>query len=63
MISLTVQRWLSEDMMMRNKKMIIYSCLNRFKELVSKKKKDNVTVKILIKYITENHDLKHVRAV
>jgi len=41
-------------MMMRNKKIIIYFCLSRFKELVFKEKKNDVMIKILIKYIIKN---------
>jgi len=63
MISLTVWRWLSENMMMRKKKMIIYSHLNKSRKLVFKKEENNVTVKILIDYIIENHNLKHVKTV
>jgi len=49
--------------MMKNKKMIIYSHLNKFRELVSKEKENNVMIKILIKYIIENHDLEYVKII
>ncbi len=50
-------------MMMRNEKMIIYFYLSRFRELVFKRKKDDVMIRISIKYITENHDLRHAESV
>jgi len=43
--------------------MIIYSHLSRTRELVFRKKEDDVMIKISIKYVTENHDLKYVRIV
>jgi len=45
--------------MMRNEETIIYSYLNRFKELIFKRKENNVMIKTLIEYIIENHDLRH----
>ena len=54
-----MQRQLSEDMTVRNEKIIIYSHLSRFRELIFKKKENDVMIKILIKYITENYDLRH----
>jgi len=56
-----MQRQLSENMMMRNKKTIIYFYLNRFKELLFREKENDVIIRVLIEYITENHDLKHVK--
>jgi len=41
--------------------MIIYSYLNRFRKLIFRKKEDDVTVKILSEYITENHDLEYIK--
>jgi len=43
------------------KKIIIYSYLNKSRELVFKKEKNDVMIKILIEYIIENHDLKYVK--
>ena len=57
-----MQRQLSEDITMRNEEMIIYFCLNRFRELVFRKKEDDVMIKILIEYIIKNHNLKHVKS-
>jgi len=56
LISLTVQRQLLEDMMMRNEKIIIYFYLSRSKELVFREEENDVMIKVLIKYITENYD-------
>ena len=56
MISLTVQRQLLENMMMRNEKIIIYFYLSRSKELVFREEENDVMIKVLIKYITENYD-------
>jgi len=63
LISLTAQRWLSENMMMRNEKMIIYFHLSRFRELVFREEENNVMIKILIEYVTENYDLKYAKIV
>ena len=51
-----MQRSLSENMMMRNEETIIYFCLSRFRELVLREEENDVTVKVLIEYITENHN-------
>jgi len=45
--------------MMKNEKMIIYSYLSKFKELVSKKEKNNVMIKILTEYIIKNYNLRN----
>jgi len=50
-------------MMMRNEKMIIYSYLSRSRELVFKREENDIIIKILIEYITENHDIEHVRII
>jgi len=49
-------------MTMRNEKKIMYFYLNKFRELVSKKKEDDVMIKVLIEYIIKNHNLKHVKS-
>jgi len=56
LIFLTVQRWLSENITMKNEKIIIYSHLSRTRELVSRKRENDVMIKILIKYIIKNYD-------
>jgi len=48
-------------MMMRNEKMIIYSYLNKSRELVSEKEENDVMIRVLIEYIIKNHDLRHVK--
>jgi len=46
MISLTVWKWLSENIIMKNESIIIYSHLSRSKELVFRREENDVTVKI-----------------
>jgi len=48
-------------MMMRNEKRVIYSHLNRSRELVFREEENDVMIKTLSEYITENHDLRHVK--
>jgi len=43
--------------------MIIYFYLSRSRELVFKEEENNVMIKILIEYITENHYLKYVKLI
>ena len=38
---------------------VIYSHLNRSRELAPRRKENNVMVRTLIEYITENHDQKY----
>jgi len=43
--------------------MIIYFCLNRFRELVFRKEENDVMIKISIECIIKNYNLKHVKSV